>query len=119
MITGWLVKVVVAIVLVGFLAVELGSPVVARAQLDGVANDAADNAALELMSSGDAARARAAAEEIVVDKDATLKDFTVNAQGQVVLTVEREARSLLLKKWSTTKGWYDVEVKVTKDRRTP
>ncbi|PLS76573.1 MAG: hypothetical protein CYG61_01285 [Actinobacteria bacterium] len=117
MITGWLVKLVVSIALVGFLAVELGAPLVTRAQLDDLAHDAADNAALELLNSADVERARAVAGEILQDKDATLKEFAVDQQGRVVLTTEREARSFLLKNWSTTDSWYDVEVEVTSEKR--
>lgn len=117
MITGWLVKVVVAIALVGFLAVELGAPLVTRAQLDDLAHDAADNAALEILSSRNVEQAKAVAAEILQDKDATLKEFAVDEQGRVLLTAERQARSFLLKKWSTTKSWYDVEVKVTSEKK--
>ncbi len=119
MITGWLVKVVVSIALVGFLAVELGAPLVTRAQLDDLAHDAADNATLEILNSRDIERARAVATEILVDKSATLKEFAVNDQGGITLTAEREARSFLLKKWDPMKSWYLVSVKVTSDRKTP
>lgn len=119
MITGWLVKVVVSIALVGFLAVELGAPLVTRAQLDDLAHDAADSASLELLNTNDAERARAVATEIVTDKNATLKEFAINAQGGIDLTAEREARSLLLKKWDRTKSWYMVTVKVTSEKKTP
>lgn len=119
MITGWLVKVVVTIALVGFLAVELGAPLVTRAQLDDLANDAADNASLEILNSRDVERAKAVATEILTDKSATLKDFAVTAEGGVSLTAEREARSFLLKKWDRTKSWYLVRVKVTKEKKTP
>ena len=119
MITGWLVKVVVAIALVGFLAFELGSPVVTRLQLDDLAHDAADNAALELLNTQDVEKAKATATEIVADKDATVKQFEIDADGNVVMTIERDARSVLLKKWSTTRSWYEVEVKVVSEKKTP
>lgn len=119
MITGWLVKVVVTIALVGFLAVELGAPLVTRAQLDDLAHDAADNASLEILNSRDIERAKAVATEILTDKNATLKEFALNDQGGISLTAEREARSLLLKKWDRTKSWYLVRVKVTSERKTP
>lgn len=119
MITGWLVKVVVSIAVVGFLAVELGAPLVTRAQLDDLAHDAADNAALEMLNSRNIEGAKAVAAEILTDKNATLKDFVVNEQGGITLTAEREARSFLLKKWDRTKSWYLVKVKVTSDKKTP
>ena len=109
MITGWLLKIVLGFVVVGFLLVEAGSPIVTRAQLDDIAHDAADVAALELMNTNDVERARASAEQIVIDKDATLSKFEV-VTGGVQITVRRQARSVLLKKWKTTADWYDVEV---------
>jgi len=115
-ITGWLVKLVVSIALVGLLAVELGAPLVTRAQLDDLAHDAADNAALEYLNSRDVEKAKTTATQILQDKSATLKEFSVDQQGLVGLTAERQARSILLKKWSRTASWYDVVVKVTSEK---
>lgn len=110
MITGWLAKIVIGIALVGFLAVELISPVAVRAQLDGVAHDAADNAVLHLLDHPDEVeRARLIADEIAREKDAALTFFDVGTNG-VTVTVEREARSFLLKKVEQLESWYDVEV---------
>lgn len=110
MITGWLSKIVIGIALVGFLAVELISPVAVRAQLDGVAHDAADNAVLHLLDHPDEIeQARLIADEIAREKDAVLTFFDVGTNG-VTVTVEREARSFLLKKMEQFESWYDVEV---------
>ncbi|HEX2700370.1 MAG TPA: hypothetical protein VHM89_09245 [Acidimicrobiales bacterium] len=112
MITGWLFKIVASFVLVGLLVVEIGSPLVARAQIDGVAHDAADSAALELLDHNDVERARAVAQEIADDNDVVLEVFTVDQRGLRV-TVMRKAWSLVLKKWDKTKTWYDVRVTAT------
>ena len=48
MIGGWLVKVVVGIALLGFAVVELGSPLVARAQADDAAHEVANEASFRL-----------------------------------------------------------------------
>ena len=110
MITGWLAKIVLGIALFGFLGVELVSPVVVRAQLDDVAHDAADNAALWLLDHPDGSeRAREIAEDIAVEKDAVLTVFDIGTAG-VTVTVERQARSFLLKKVEQLQSWYDVEV---------
>jgi len=111
-ITGWLMKIVLSFVLVGVLAVELGAPLVTRAQIDGVAHDAADSAALDLLDHNDLERARAVAQEIADDKDVVLESFTVDNRGLRV-TVARQAWSLVLKKWDKTKTWYDVRVTAT------
>ena len=116
MITGWLSKIVLAIALVGFIAVELISPLVVRAQLDGVAHDAADNAVLHLLDHPtDVERAREIAQDIATDKDAALTVFDVGVNG-VTVTVQREARSFLLAKVEQLESWYDVKVTVTEAR---
>ena len=119
MITGWLVKVVVAIALFGLLAFELGSPVVTRLQLDDLAHDAADSAALDLLNTQDPKEAEKTAKEIVESKNAAMKEFEIDSAGNVRITVERKARSVLLEKWSTTESWYDVEVKVVSEKKKP
>ena len=113
MITGWLVKIILGIAAVGFLAIELGSPLVMQAQLDGVAHDAADAAGLELRTSGNEDAARAEAARVAEDNDAELKAFEVVDPDTARVTVEKDARSFLLKKWDRTESWYDVEKSAT------
>jgi Flp pilus assembly protein TadG len=110
-----LVKIVLGIALVGLAAVELGSPIVMRAQLDGVAHDAADAAELELQSRGDQEAAKAEAVRVAEENDATLEAFSIEQQGSIKVTVRKEARSFVLKKWSRTESWYDVKVSVTSE----
>lgn len=112
MITGWLLKIVLSFVVAGVLVAELGAPLVTRAQIDGIAHDAADNAALDLLDHNDPVRARAVAQEIADDKNVVLEAFTVDQRG-VRVTVARTSWSLLLKKWDKTKSWYDVRVTAT------
>ena len=109
----WLTKIVVVIALAGLAVVEVGSPMVTRVQLDGVAHDAADSAAHELFERPDLERARAAAGALATQQSAGLKDFQVDAQGVVHVTVQREARSLVLRKWQRARSWFDVEVSAT------
>lgn len=116
MITGWLSKIVFGIALFGFLAVELISPVVVRTQLDGVARDAADNAALHLLDQpGETQRARQIADDIARDRDAALTRFELGATG-VTVTVQRQARSFLLGRMEQLESWYDVEVTASATR---
>lgn len=117
MITGWLVKIVMSFALVGLALFEGTSPLLTRAQIDGPAHEAADTAALGMVQHNDPARARAEAEAILTEKEVALKDFTVDQSGVVRLTVERQARSVLLKHWSRTAAWYDVELSVTGGRK--
>ena len=111
MISGFLIKVVVVIVIVGGALVELGSPLIVRAQIDGVAGDAASDSALTMFQSRNATQSRTTAEQVVSARHATLKDFQVDTTGAVTVTVEREAPSLIAKRWLKT--WYDVEVSAT------
>ena len=111
MISRWLAKIVVTIAVVGFLAVELGSPFWTRAQLDGTAHDVADEAAFELRKSNSSEVARGAAERLATERDARLTEFSIDAESRVHVTVYRKARSYLLHRFDQTKDWYDISVK--------
>lgn len=117
MISRFLAKVVITIVVLGLASVELGSPLITRFQLDGVASDAASDAAHTLFQTRDAAQSRLAAEQVVAARDATFRDFQVDGTGAVRVTAGREAPSLLLKRWDRLKSWYDVTVTSTATRR--
>jgi hypothetical protein len=113
-VTGrWLLKVILGIALLGFVVVEVGSPVVTRLQLDGAAHDVADEATHELAQAGNAAAAETRAREVATEEHATLTGFTVDEQGFAHVIVFRRARSVLLKKWSRTRPWYEVKVAAT------
>jgi Flp pilus assembly protein TadG len=110
-IAGWLAKIVVVIALLGFAAVELGSPVWTRAQVDGIAHDAADEAAHAYDNTHDGQKARTAAEDKAKHDSATVTGFTgPDTQGLIHVTVFRSAKSYLLHKFGPTKDWYDVSV---------
>lgn len=117
MITGWLVKVVLGIALLGFAAVELGTPVIVRAQLDGVAHDAIDAAGFALRDGGNEATARAAAVDRASKDDAEVTEFHVDEQRRAHVTVRKQAKSYLLKKWDRTESWYDVTVSATSEEK--
>jgi hypothetical protein len=114
MITGWLVKLIASIALVGFLGVELGTPVIVRAQVDGLAHDAADEAESVLRDRGIDAAKQAAA-DIAAKDSATVEEFTTDDQGRVHVTLHKEAKSYLLKKWGRLESWYDVRVSATSE----
>lgn len=115
MITGWLVKLVVGIALAGFLLVELGTPVIVRTQLDGLAHDAADEAGFAIRDRNSQETAKQAAVDIAAKDDATVEAFAVDDQGRVTVTLRKEARSYLLKKWDRLKGWYDIKKTATSE----
>ena len=113
MITGWLVKVMIGIAVVAFLFVEVGSPVITRAQVDGATNDAADDAASEYFATRNIDRAREIAQQIADDEGAELTEFGLDEQGRIRVSLFKEARSILLKKLSQTKSWYEIRVSAT------
>ncbi|HVF75969.1 MAG TPA: hypothetical protein VM938_13065 [Acidimicrobiales bacterium] len=117
MIAGWLVKLVLGIALFGFAALELGSPVIVRIQLDGVAHDAADDAAFIIRDRGNPEAAQQAAADRAAKDSAEITAFAVDQQGRVRLTVRKQATSYLLKEWDRTKSWYDVTVSATSEEK--
>ena len=117
MITGWLVKLVVTIALVGFLAVEVATPVIVRFQMDGLAHDAADEAARVLLDRNDPEAAQAEAVATGTKSGATVEKFEVVEENRARVTLRKEARSYLLKKWSRLESWYDVRVTATSEGR--
>jgi len=109
-ISSWLVKIVVAIAIVGFLIIEVGSPLVVRVGLDSDAHTAADEAAKELTLTRDSAKARAVAESDAESAHARLESFDIDGQGIVRVTLSKQAKSYVLHNFEQTRSWYDVRV---------
>lgn len=111
MIFGWVVKIVLAVALIGAIGFEVGSPLITRAQVDDVAHSAADRAASEMAASKDPKRARQVADEVVVRNEGmSLDRFTIAANGTVEVVVSKRAGSLVLHRFSQTAAWYDISV---------
>ena len=72
MISGWLVKLVVSLALVGLALFEAGSPLMTRLQLDGVAAETARQANREYDKSGSKKSAEDVARATATQKGATL-----------------------------------------------
>jgi hypothetical protein len=111
-ISGWLVKVLVGIALIGFAVIELGSPLIARAQADDAAHSVADEVAFHLRDPGmftTEALAKACADEAARHSVTLVAcDYNVTTD-KVDVTITKHARSFLLDKVSVAKDWYDVE----------
>jgi hypothetical protein len=113
-VSSWLLKVVLGIFVVAFLAFELGSPLLARAQADGVAHDVADQMALQVSNLKTAELFSAQCEQEAHQRSAQLLECAVDpTSGNVVVRVRKEARSVLLKNWSVTKNWYHADARAT------
>jgi hypothetical protein len=109
-ISSWLIKIVVAIALVGFLVIELGSPLVTRAMLDSTAHSAADDAAHEMFLSRDPDKAQAIAAQDAQDDHAQLQQFSIDDQGTIHVTLFKQAKSYVLHNFQPTRDWYNVRV---------
>ena len=118
MIGGWLLKVIIGIAVIGFAVVELGSPLVAKAQADDAAHEVADEASFRIRDDfteaamKDACTTEAAKHDVTV----TVCDFDTKSQ-EVVVTVTKHARSFLLDKFGPTKDWYDVEASARSEKK--
>ena len=105
-ITGWLVKLVVSLALVGVVAFEAGAILVARVGVESTALDAAGEAADELKRTGDEKAAEAAARALVEKEGAQLEAFAVVENGgAVVVTVSKEASTLLVDRIGFIEDW--------------
>jgi len=109
-ISGWVVRLVVSLALVGLVLFEAGSPLIAKVQLDGLAHESARQARRTYEREGTARAAKATAEKVAAEEDAAVTDFEITKEGGVALTVQRTAPSVVLGKWDKTKSYYQVRV---------
>jgi Flp pilus assembly protein TadG len=119
MISGWLLKVLLMMAVFGFLVVEVGSPFISRAQLDGTAHEAADEARNALDTKVDAGTAEGVAREQAAQDGATLTFFEIEPDGRVKVTVRKEAFSLFLHRISATKDLYEPQASATSQAPKP
>lgn len=113
MISGWLVKVVVGIALAGFLVIEIGSPLLKKAELDDTAHRAADEAALEFFDNKNIETAKQVCTAIATEKEVTLDRCDLDTEGRISVAVSDTARSFLFGKIGATKDFYEVDAKAT------
>lgn len=113
MISGWLVKVVLGIALMGFLAFELGSPLIVRAQADDAAHEVANEAAFRLRDSYTQQTLETACSQEAAEQAVQVESCTVNEQRAVLVTVTKEAKSYLLHNIPALESWYLVRASAT------
>jgi hypothetical protein len=113
MVSRWLLKLVLGIVIAGVALFELGSPLVTKAILDGNAHDAANDAAHEYFQNHDFDRAKAVAQQDADGDSAKLDAFDIDATGTVHVTLSKQAKSYFLHNFGPTKDWYNVQISVT------
>ena len=113
MIVRGLAKIVAGIGLAGFAAIEVGSPLWTKAQLDGTAHSAANDAAYAFGRTNSRDQAYAAALDDVSSDGATLDEFFLDEAGLVHVTVSKRAKSYLLHNFEKTRSWYEVHLRAT------
>lgn len=115
MIAGWLVKLLVSIAVIGFLIVELGTPLIVRSQLDDAAHDVANAGAFEYFQHKDIEAARTRARAVAEQEDVALPDsaFVLQNDGTIKVTLAKKAKSYLFHRLSFARSWYDVRVSAT------
>jgi Flp pilus assembly protein TadG len=100
-------------VLVVVAVFELGSPYWARHQAADAAKAAASAGARTLASNRDPRTAETAAAKAASAGGATLEAFTQQPNGTVKVTVSKEAKSYLLRRFSVTRDWYEIRESAT------
>jgi hypothetical protein len=114
-ISSWLLKVVIGIALVAAAVLELGSPLIARAQVDDAAHNIADEVAFRLDARNTQEELDDACREESEKESVEVITCTVDGEGRVQVTARKEARSFLLGKWSVTEDWYHPEASASAD----
>ena len=115
-VTGWLLKLIVSIAIVGVVAFEAGAVVVAHVTAESAANDIATEAGFVVGRGGRADDAKDAARAEAAKHGVTLTGFSVTADREFVsVQIEKKAKTLVLHRLSWTKSWTVVR---TDKRRT-
>jgi Flp pilus assembly protein TadG len=98
-----------AVVVLGAAAFELGSPYWARHEASQAARAAASAGARSLATTRDTKAAEATAARVASADGAVLEGFTQRPNGTVEVTVSKEAKSYLLRRFSATRDWYEIK----------
>lgn len=117
MIPGWLKGLVFAALLL-LVAIDLGSPLVVRVQLDATAAAASVAGGRAWLRGGGTQAAEAAALAETEADGATLDHFEVLPDGRFRVEVAKRAESRALHRVEQLETWYDVRVEATSSGST-
>lgn len=117
MIPGWCKGVLLGALLL-FAAVDLGSPLAVRVQLDGTVADATAAAGRTWLRGHDAKAAEAAARDAAAADGADLERFEILADGRVAVGVVKRAQAKVFNRVEQLSSWYDVRVEATSSGST-
>ena len=109
MVVSWLVKVVLVLGVLGLLVIDIGAPFIARAQADDAAHEVANEAALVFGPGQNLQGAKDRCAEVADSKEVELIQCEY-VNGEIRVTVEKDAYSLLLERIPPLESWYDVRV---------
>jgi hypothetical protein len=104
-----LFKILLVLALAAASIAEIGSPIWSKTEVTVAARDAADAGAQSYYSGHDLGAAQLAASDAAAVSSATIQSFTLAPDGQIHVTVSRQARSYVLYRLSVLKKWYDVK----------
>lgn len=103
---------VVVLILLG-LVFEVGLPLLTRSSAAGAAQDAASAAAINVFGGGNLTTAKAAAASAAQVRGATVTNVQVDTNGDVTVTVTKEASTPQVLHISALKNWYNVKASAT------
>lgn len=113
-ITGWLLRLVIGLLLLGVVVFEFGAVVIARVGVDGTAQTAAREAALVYGSGRGAEAAQEEAANKAKEGGATLAEFSISQDGtEVTVTLERTAKTFIIHKIGALKKYATVRASDT------
>jgi hypothetical protein len=110
-VTGWLIKLVLSLAIVGVVAFEAGALVVAHVGADTAANEVATEAAFAAAKGGSQSAAETAAQAEATRRGVRLIGVSVANDGKsVTVIIEKSAKTLLIHRVSFTKSWTLIRV---------
>lgn len=112
MIPAWLKGLAFAALLL-VAAVDLGTPLVVRVQLDGAASDAAAAGGRAWIRNRDIRAAEEAARVEAAAAGATIERFELLPDGRIGLTLARQVDARLFDRLGQLDSWYAVQVDIT------
>ncbi len=105
-VTGWLLKLIVSIAILGLVVFEAGAIILAHVNADAAATEVAGAAATSVASGGNAKAAEQAARAEAAAQHVTLVEFSLaDDHKTVTVIVEKTAKTLLVHRLSWTKSW--------------
>jgi hypothetical protein len=88
-----ILKVIITLAIVAFLAIDLGRSIVGRVNLDGTAHSVAAVSAETWRVQHDDKAARDSADQLAAQSDAIVTDWSVRQDGTVTLSLQKTIRS--------------------------